>query len=266
MKQLLCILTVLLLTAPAAAQTLVTEDIVAPESWTPAGSPYIIQNDIKVWAALTIQSSASQPVTVEFDGFYSMTTDGLGFIVAEGSADHDVLFTSLALPHAPGDWNCVSVSMNQSSFSRCTFEYANIGVRANGADAAISYCTFRFCWGPAIWCFNGSPTVLHCDIHDNDVGLQIHCSGYQSHPVINHSNIYDNSTSNLNVVAYPEPLVVLDAQNNWWGTNIEAEIQAMIHDSADNPAVYATVDYDPWLHEVPVEEMTWGRVKALFAE
>ena len=59
--------------------------------------------------------------------------------------------------------------------------------------------------------------------------------------------------------------MVIDAENNWWGTDIEQEIEQEISHDVDDPANYAHVDYDPWLHEVPVEELTWARVKALFA-
>ena len=40
------------------------------------------------------------------------------------------------------------------------------------------------------------------------------------------------------------PAAVLDAQNNWWGTDVEGEIQQSIRDSEDYPDAHAAVDYD----------------------
>jgi hypothetical protein len=68
------------------------------------------------------------------------------------------------------------------------------------------------------------------------------------------------------VVAYPAPGVTINAENNWWGTDVEGEIQQEIRDSADNPDIYATVDYTPWWSEQPVDASTWSRIKHLFAE
>ncbi len=67
------------------------------------------------------------------------------------------------------------------------------------------------------------------------------------------------------VTAYTvPPMVTIDAENNWWGTDVEAEIANSIN--IHGLSAYVEVDYDPWLHEVPVEASSWGRVKALFAK
>jgi hypothetical protein len=59
--------------------------------------------------------------------------------------------------------------------------------------------------------------------------------------------------------------VTHDLANNYWGTTDEAQIQAWIIDSTDDPNIYATVTYAPFAGQsVPSETTTWGDLKALF--
>lgn len=261
MKTLLCVLAVLAMAPPALAETYVTEDITSSTSWTPAGSPYIVQADVEVISStLTIQAG----VTVAFDGHYVLKTGSFGAIIATGVSGTEILFTSNAGAPEPGDWTWVQVGgTNPSSFSYCIFEYAQTGLRANWADPTITHCTFRSCGNTGLFCTGASPTIEYCDMYGNRDGVGV--DGSLSNPTINYCNIYNNTYTNIYVSNYPEPpLVTIDAENNWWGTDVEAEIMQEIRDSVDNPAVFATIDYYPWLHEIPVEASSWGRVKALF--
>jgi len=67
-------------------------------------------------------------------------------------------------------------------------------------------------------------------------------------------------------MSYPGPARTINCEYNSWGTDVEAEIANEIRDSVDDPTIFATIDYDPWWMEQPVEVTTWGRVKALFAD
>ncbi len=266
MKTLLSILVVLIVAATAVGETYVTSDITTSETWTPAGSPYIIQANIVVpaWATLTIQSSPTEGVTVAFDGYYYLNTE-TGSIIAEGSANHPVVFTSNAGLQAPGDWTWVQTAgAVPSSFSYCTFEYAQMGIRANGNSPTISHCTVRSCSQVGIFCIDASPTIEYCDIYDNPDGIHVFYSSAPTLPVVNNNNIYGNTSYNLRVIIYPVPGGTINAENNWWGTDVEGEIQQEIRDSTDSPDIHATVDYDPWLMEQPVDVSTWSRIKNMF--
>ncbi|MCK4680470.1 right-handed parallel beta-helix repeat-containing protein [bacterium] len=263
MKTLLCVLTVLVMAAPAIAETYITSDITSSTSWTPAGSPYIIQANVAVTNNSTLSIEAG--VTVAFDGDYYLETGWGSAIIAAGTSGNGVLFTSNAGTPAPGNWKWLVVNgPNPSSLEYCTFEFAEQGLRVSFASPTVSHCTIRSCSSSGLYIGESSPTVQYCDIYACRDAIGI--SGNTSNPTINFNNIHDNTHWNIYVFSYPEPAVTINCESNWWGTDVEAEIANEINDSVDNPAIYATIDYDPWLHEVPVEATSWGRIKALFAD
>jgi hypothetical protein len=270
MRFLLCLLFGLLAATPVVAQTYVTENITTDVTWTPAGSPYIIQNSINVQStgSLTIQSTASAGVRVEFEGYYWLATFNSGVITAEGQPGHPVVFTSGQGSPAAGNWQWIRIASTMpSTFTHCVIEYASEGLQLDGQDATVSHCEIRNCSQFGISCAAASPVISNCVIHDNQVGLWIDDPhGLQSHPSLSYCDIYDNSPYAARVFAYEAPLVIINAENCWWGTDVEGEIQAAIDDNHDNPWVYAIIDYDPWLHESPVEESSWAKVKKLFEE
>ena len=268
MKTLLCVLATVAVAAAAHGQTYITGDITTSQVWGPSGSPYIIQADIEITndSTLTIQSGLMSGVTVAFDGDYDLSTESGSAIEVEGEPGNRVLITSNAGTPQPSDWGWIEVSgTNQSSFEYCTVEYGYQGLRVSGTspDPWIYHCTIRSCSGSGIFCVDASPTVEGCDIYACHDGITI--SGNASNPGITNNNIHGNTSWNVYVMSYPEPARIINCENNWWGTDVEAEIAQEIRDSADNPEIYATIDYDPGWHEQPVEETTWGQVKALFA-
>ena len=105
------------------------------------------------------------------------------------------------------------------------------------------------------------PSIESCDIIQNLYGLYAY--GPNSAPVVDGCNLYYNLACNMYLTGYADPpMVMIDAENNWWGTDVDAEIASSI--TITGESVNVTVDYDPWLHEAPVEASSWGRVKALF--
>ena len=255
----------LLFAAVACGQTYITSDVTTSQAWGPSGSPYIIQADIEIIndSTLTIQSGLMSGVTVAFDGDYELKTGWGSAIIAQGNPTHRVTFTSNAGTPAPYDWEDVDVNgPGTSSFEYCIFEFAEYGLNLGSTSAPVAHCEMRDC-GVGLFMFISTSIVQYCDMHDCHDGVML--SGPGNDPAINYCNIYGNSSWNLYVLDFPEPAATINAENNWWGTDVEAEIASEIFDSADNPNIYATIDYDPWWMEQPVEETTWGRVKALFA-
>jgi parallel beta-helix repeat protein len=260
MKTLLCVLIALVVATPAVAETYVTEDITTDATWNLAGSPYIIQAYVKV---ITPNTLTIEPgVVVEFDGFTQLKAYNGGSIVAIGTYGNEILFTSHSATPAPDDWHSVYMFYSPASaFSYCIFEYGRYTLYADRCSSTVSYCTSRY-GKYGFMCENGSFLIENCDIVDNERGIKI--SGSDSNPVIHNCNLYNNTYQNIYVSDYADPPVVtIDAENNWWGTDVEAEIEDTI--TLSGSALYVEVDFDPWLHEVPVDVSSWGRVKALFA-
>ena len=261
MKTLLCVLAVLALAAPAIAETYVTENISTNTTWDLAGSPYIIQGSI-IYITSASTLTIDPGVTVKFDASTQLRTSGDCSIVAEGSYGNEILFTSNACTPAMSDWVAVYLEQSPaSSFSHCVFEYSHYNLYSDESDPIVSHCrSSNSFYG--IMCEHASPQIESCDIIHNWHGIGVF--GPDSAPTVHNCNLYDNSADNMYVAGYAAPpLVTIDAENNWWGTDVDAEIASRIN-IASSPT-YVEVDYDPWLHEVPVEASSWGRVKALFA-
>jgi hypothetical protein len=262
MRALLAIAWIAVFAATAAtAETYVSGDITMSTAWTPAGSPYIIQSNVSVIddSILDIHSG----VTVAFDGDYYLEIHWGSAITANGTAGERIRFTSNSGTPAPGDWKWVDVGgPATSSFQYCTFEYAEQGLRIGYSSPTVSYCTIRFCSSSGLYVGNASPAVQSCEMYACRDGVMI--SGNASNPTLHFCNIFDNTHWNLYVLDFPAPAATIDCENNWWGTIVEAEIAQEIRDSADDPGLYATIDYTPWLTAQPIEEKSWTKVKAPF--
>ncbi|UCE73689.1 MAG: right-handed parallel beta-helix repeat-containing protein, partial [Methanomassiliicoccales archaeon] len=106
-----------------AQQTIISEDT----TWTLGNSPYIITGNVLVehGATLTIEPG----VKVKFDGFYYMQIEGK--LVAEGTENNMITFTSNKDSPAPKDWRSIKFMKNAdygSSFKYCKIEYAYTGI------------------------------------------------------------------------------------------------------------------------------------------
>jgi hypothetical protein len=205
--------------------------------------------------------------------------------VAVGAEGSEILFTSGEVAPAPNDWFAVILNDSPSSvFTHCIFEYGRYNLYANATDVSLSSCMSRYAESAGFMFENASPTMTDCSAVFTEDGVKLYdsspvitgcsftdnyqgfyVSGPASYPVIHDCNICDNSWKNMYVRDYDGPLVTIDAENNWWGVDTAPEIEDTI-DIASASTGNVQVDFDPWLHEVPVEATSWGRLKALFAE
>lgn len=253
----------------AAAATEVNSNITEDTTWTAAGSPYIIKRNVTVRLGKTL--TIEPGVTVAFDGDYFLQTDStypLSAIVAEGAVGDSVIFTSnLAGPWA-GIWEGVKAFNSAgSSFRYCVFEYADSGLRLDTCSPPVEHCAFRLCTF-GIYCKGTTSAITSCDVLNCNL-TGIICEGPTAAPVIDDCNI-DNPVvwaHNVRLQSYPiGNWVSIDAGHNWWGTDVESQIQAKIYDSMDDPDLYATVLYTPWYSAPGVEPSSWGSIKAMFRD
>jgi nitrous oxidase accessory protein NosD len=114
------------------------------------------------------------------------------------------------------------------------------------------------------WC---NPEISHNRICacGHAIHINTHCT-----PWI-HSNDLSGNPWCLWAVGYFNGFFTVDAERNYWGTEIEAEIQARIHDQMDDPGEQVIIDYDPWTTSTGCAPGTdeglpvnWGRIKSLF--
>lgn len=131
---ILCILISIFFTA-LMGQTNISANITSSQTWTPAGSPYIINNNISVGGGavpvLTIQAGVEvrlNPGVIISIG--SAVSNSGGAIVADGTSDDPVVFTANTDTPAPGFWNCLqtlSYVHATSTFTHTVFEYGGSG-------------------------------------------------------------------------------------------------------------------------------------------
>lgn len=238
------------------------ENVIEDTTWQSALSPYIIVDNVRVRmnSTLTIEPG----VEVRFDGRYSLSTDPGSSIVADGTSDALILFTSNAAVPGRSDWDRIRVySSPCSSFRFCVIRYAYCGLHCIACDPPIDRCVFRFLT-QGVFCQRASPTIQDCEIKQvSSAGIL--CRYSDTSPVISGCNLYDNTAYNIMLMDYyTPPVVMIDARGNWWGTADEQAIDDTIHDNADNPDIYGQVDYSGWLTAPLVEPSSWGRIKAAF--
>jgi hypothetical protein len=144
--------------------TLHGEDISGAESWAASGNPHVVTASIRILGAttLTIQPGC----VIQFrPGTGLACGDGTGAvassIVALGTADSTIVFTSGETPPQPGDWNGIHFRAGTgraSRFSFCEIAYAGaadsaaVGI-AEGAGARFDRCSLHGVKGNGIRCF-----------------------------------------------------------------------------------------------------------------
>ena len=107
----------------ARADTIISTDILVSTSWTQAGSPYVVTQNINVLAGATL--TIDPGVIVRFNSQTGMSV--LGRLLAEGNSPNPILITgSQAIP---GSWEGIgiygtSAAHNSGSrFNYVTIEY-----------------------------------------------------------------------------------------------------------------------------------------------
>ena len=118
------------------------------EVWLPSGNPHILDGD--VWAGDSVTLTIMPGCTLRFAANAELYAGYArpGSIVAVGTADSVIAFTSSSTAPEPGDWWGVGIyglAGNDTRFSYCDFSYAgaddNHGtIYVSEATVAISHC------------------------------------------------------------------------------------------------------------------------------
>ncbi|GAB4533647.1 MAG: hypothetical protein Kow0063_15900 [Anaerolineae bacterium] len=131
-------------TAAPLADTLIVSDIVGNMTWTPAGSPYVINGTIAVYSGtLTIEPG----VTVRFNDDAELIIQSSARLVAIGTPGQPITFTSsdTSTPQSC-DWDAIRFNSDDNIVRYSIVEYATWGLdlREPYGGHDIRYNTFRY--------------------------------------------------------------------------------------------------------------------------
>ncbi len=145
---------------PAAKATYVEGTIMQDTDWTLVDSPFILSNSITVQSGVTL--TIEPGVQVRFGGNFTLTVNGR--IIADGTDERRIQFTSNSLNPSMGDWETILISnADNSSITRCIIEYGTNGVTLESGSLTLQNSLIRF---------NSNGTVINggdATIMDNEI-------------------------------------------------------------------------------------------------
>lgn len=232
----ICALLILLLAVlgPARADTILTGGLVVNQTWTPAGSPYVVQGDLIVpqFASLTIEPGT----VVRFDGG-DLQISGIdidrteltiqGTLNAAGTGAQPILFEANG-GSSPSTWYGIVVSgiAANAFIQHVQIRHAVRGIRSQAPGSVlqltqgvlsdnevglhieagtptIDNIILRNQTGDGVWISgNASPSLSNCLIHSNaQSGVNIDMASGTSAPGIHQCTIHANGNRGVRVAA-----------------------------------------------------------------
>ncbi|HUQ07575.1 MAG TPA: right-handed parallel beta-helix repeat-containing protein, partial [Kofleriaceae bacterium] len=174
--------------APAAADTIIAGGTVINQTWTTAGSPYIVQGDITVPAGafLTIQAGVVVQAQASADSQVSgldtsrVELTVLGTLTVSGTAGNPVVFRSSST--TSGTWYGIVVA---AGATEATLDYAqiqdaryNLQTSAPGTVLDASNVTTFEASSYGLWVRAGSPVIDGLVAHNNgSIGVLVEENG-----------------------------------------------------------------------------------------
>jgi len=228
------------------------------------------QNVVKKGATLTIMpGTVIKFVWIDDDG--DNIGDGElnieGHIMARGTKDNMITFTSAQPEPKMKDWTFLMISVNRDSvIEYCVFEYAFTGVQVHYSTATIKNNLIRHNF-EGIRFSTTDVDIEHNDIVDNTYGMRYESRGsrtsvtnntfrdnqYGFFPVQKCTStvkIKDNNitSANYNVNMGENQRDDLDYTSNWWGTVEPDAVAAGMFDKGKDETL-GRVIYEPYLKE-----------------
>jgi hypothetical protein len=199
--------------------------IVQDTIWTLVDSPYIISKNVTVFPNVTL--TLEPGVEVRFGGEFSLIVQGR--LVATGTNEKVIRFTSNKENKESGDWNAIVFWDNQSSkqslLSNCIIEYGKNGILLGNGVVKIRETILQFNSESGIKILDGSIEVVNNEILTNPKGIEIFGGDY----VIIQNNYISSNGDGINLATNFTGVALLSIEqnkiflNNNAGINIEAE-------------------------------------------
>jgi hypothetical protein len=254
--------------APAgAAETVVRGSVPADAVWS--GTVSVVgQVFVKKGATLTIVPGTIVRfawVDADGDGIGDGELNVEGRLVARGTREQPIVFTSAREMPAPKDWTYVMISTSRESVvDHCLFEYAFTGLQVHLSLAAVHNCRFRHNFEGLR--FSTIEADVTCnEFTDNTYGIRYESRGSTGRitrntlsgnetgffPVVKSTSALRITENNIrsrgyNVKMGSEQREDLDFRGNWWGATTPAAILEGIFDKRRDGAV-GRVLFEPFL-------------------
>jgi hypothetical protein len=217
----------------------------------PEGSPYLITADLVVPAGITLDLKPG--VVLKFSPGINLTVQGT--LSAAGGQTAETM-VSLVGAQEGAFWGKMDIQGGNVTLSRTFVVAGGILLRSGElkvSDSVIAGCEvgFTLMGGQAevkacrvtknkagfdLASPSASLSLQSCDVSQNGYGLAVRAFGSAR---IKGNRIHANKINLANLSAS-----ALDASGNWWGAQTDAEIAALVMDSADDPR-YGSVQVRP---------------------
>jgi len=145
----------------------ITQDTI----WTLVDSPFVVSKNITVWSTATL--TIEPEVEVKFGGDFSLIVEGR--LVADGTEDKMITFTSNRHEPEAGDWGIIEFNGTESSsLTHCIIEYGTNGITVESGTVNIQNSRVSLNSENGIMITNGNVEVKNNEIVNNtDSGIYI---------------------------------------------------------------------------------------------
>jgi len=126
---------------PTVEATYIEGTITQDTDWTAVDSPFIVSNNVTVNPGVTL--TVEPGVQVRFGDNFWITVNGK--IIADGTDDRTILFTSDNPNASVGSWGTILINgTQQSSITHCIIEYGTNGITLEGGSLNLQNNLVRF--------------------------------------------------------------------------------------------------------------------------
>jgi parallel beta-helix repeat protein len=178
----------------AASATYVEGDITQDTVWTLMDSPFVVSKNVTVYpnATLTIEPG----VEVRFGGNFWLIVNGR--LIANGTPDNMITFTSNKHQPQAGDWGTIIFSNRtlQSTLAYCSVKYATNGTTIENGNVEIQNCEISSNSKNGITIEDGTAAIRNNEI-TNNTQSGIYVTGDNNQVTIQDNTIRSNANGIL---------------------------------------------------------------------